>query len=119
MKKVIYYGIVKDDNDPAKLGRIRVWPENEAIEELLENVKIRNKDAYDPNTKDLLPEFKWLYEDPLVFTPLFGNFLNIVPKKNERTCLIYATPEEGDGYKNQFYFIHPLSNAKNIKKYIK
>jgi hypothetical protein len=116
MKKVIYYGIVKDDNDPAKLGRIRVWPEMEAIEELLENIKIRNKDAYDSNTKDLLPEFKWLYEDPLVFTPLFGNFLNIIPKKGERVCLIYATPEQGDGYKNQFYFIHPLSNAKNIYK---
>jgi hypothetical protein len=114
MKKIIYYGVVKDDNDPAKLGRVRVWPEMEAIEELLENIKIRNKDAYDSSTKDLKQEFKWLYEDPLVFTPLFGNFLNIIPKKDERVCLIYATPEKGDGYKNQFYFIHPLSNPKNI-----
>jgi hypothetical protein len=116
MARVIYYGIVKGDNDPAKLGRIRVWAEMDAIEEQLESLKIRNKDAYDPNTKDLLPEFKWLDEDPLMFTPLFGNFLNIIPKTGERVCLIYATPEDGDGYNNQFYFIHPLSNAKNIYK---
>jgi hypothetical protein len=41
MKRVIYYGIVKGDNDPAKLGRIRVFAEMDAIEEQLESIKIK------------------------------------------------------------------------------
>ena len=98
--KNIFYGEVKDVNDPLGIGRIRVEPNIELITYVY--------------PKDWNPDVdKWTKKDPLVFLPLLPMYVSQIPKVGEYVNVIYANNDERyDG--NKFYVQGPLSRPWNV-----
>ena len=98
--KNIFYGEVKDVNDPLGIGRIRVEPNIELITYVY--------------PKDWNPDVdKWTKKDPLVFLPLLPMYISQIPKEKEYVNIIYANNKERyDG--NKFYVQGPLSRPWNV-----
>jgi hypothetical protein len=100
--KNIFYGEVKDVNDPLGIGRIRVEPKIELI------TYVYPVD-WDPNVD------KWTLKDPLVFLPLLPMYISQIPKEGEYVNIMYANNKERyDG--NKFYIQGPLSRPWNVSK---
>lgn len=98
--KNIFYGEVKDVNDPLGIGRIRVEPKIELI------TYVYPVD-WNPNVD------KWTKKDPLVFLPLLPMYISQIPKEGEYVNIIYANNKERyDG--NKFYVQGPLSRPWNV-----
>ena len=99
--KNIFYGEVKDIDDPKGIGRIRVEPK-------IELIKYIYPVDWNPNID------KWTIKDPLVFLPLLPMYISQIPKVGEYVNIIYANNEERyDG--NKFYIQGPLSRPWNTK----
>ena len=98
--KNIFYGEVKDIDDPKGIGRIRVEPKIEVITYIY--------------PVDWNPDVdKWTIKDPLVFLPLLPMYVSQIPKVGEYVNVIYANNDERyDG--NKFYVQGPLSRPWNV-----
>lgn len=98
--KNIFYGEVKDIDDPKGIGRIRVEPKIEVIAYIY--------------PVDWNPDVdKWTIKDPLVFLPLLPMYVSQIPKVGEYVNVIYANNDERyDG--NKFYVQGPLSRPWNV-----
>lgn len=112
--KIIYIGRVIDNNDYQGLGRIRVFPEHENIQQILESYK--DKNVVNFNGTDILDKFKFTNDDPFVFIPLIPFQLNIVPEVGELVLLMYSNVELNSGRKEQFYIPGPKSSPFNLSK---
>ncbi len=97
--KNIFYGEVKDIDDPKGIGRIRVEPK-------IELIKYIYPVDWNPNID------KWTIKDPLVFLPLLPMYISQIPKVGEYVNIIYANNEERyDG--NKFYI-----QGLQVRKYL-
>jgi hypothetical protein len=97
--KLLYYGIVKDVNDPKHLGRLRIEPKTEVIKYVYPNDFVFGVD-------------EWTNKDPLVFLPLLPNYLWQIPRVGEFVTIIYANKEERYDA-NKFYIQGPISRPWN------
>jgi len=97
--QVLYPGVVIDNNDPRKLGRLRV-----DVEGMLESAVKAAK----PNYKE------WDKDDPKLFLPLLPYTINPVPENGEYVNLIYY--DKNNKFKNQFYISSILTDPRNIRK---
>ena len=98
-KRIMFAAVVRDNQDPWVLGRIRAYPVDGTIRAALE--------AYDfDETKD-----KWGPKDPFIQTPLLPMFFAQVPLIDERVNVIYQNSFYP--YQDQYYvqggFSSPMS----------
>ena len=112
--RVLWFGKVKDTNDPLMLNRIRVdfgTKNNTAILSAIPKTK-NGKETKDGD--DLKPEFKWSEIDSFCCLPLLPLFLNVTPKKDESVNIIF--PHTNYKYDEQYYvqgtFSSPLSTYR-------
>lgn len=104
----IFVGRVIDNNDPMMLGRLRVKPENDTIEEIEKSQKGFNPNSITPDENG-----PWSSKDPLLVLPLLPIFINPIPKKDEYVHLFYQYRGTRTT-KNKFYVGGPFSTPVNI-----
>jgi hypothetical protein len=116
--KFIWTGIVKDNDDPSCLNRVRVTFDslidgrsNQAILDSVPNTWENKKTKNDDNT-DLLPEFKWSKIDPFLCLPFIPLFVNITPKIGESVNIIWPNMEYK--YNEQYYIAGTKSSVLTI-----
>ena len=80
----IFYGICVDNGDPLMLGRVRIYPTQQNIKEVIGAV-----DGFDENSSTPETNGPWSYLDPFIYLPLLPYFVNQVPKKGEKVMLFY------------------------------
>jgi hypothetical protein len=90
----LFHGVVIDNNDPRRLGRIRVYKFGDDIEG---TAKAFDKNAFD----DISPKKQWTDNDPFLFSPLFPLFFYQIPKNGELVYIFYY--DKNSKFKNQFY----------------
>jgi len=100
---------VIDNNDPMMLGRLRVLPENDNIQEIENSQKGFNKNSQTPDENG-----PWSSKDPLLVLPLLPLFINPIPKIDEYVNLIYQYRGTRTT-KNKYYIGGPFSTPVNIK----
>lgn len=110
--KIIFTGRVIDNNDYQVLSRIRVFPDHESVQQILDSYK--DKGIVNEDGSDILDEFKFTNLDPFVFLPLIPFSITMVPEVGELVWLMYSNPEKNTGRKEQFYIPGPKSNPFNI-----
>ena len=86
-RQIIYPGLVVDNEDPLMLGRIRVFPENQNVQDMAQSVS-----GFDENSQNPEKNGPWSPLDPFIFLPLLPYYLNIVPQVDEYVHLIYSNP---------------------------
>lgn len=103
-RQIVYQGVVVDTQDPFMLGRLRVFPEDQNIQDRLGSI---------PNWNESTD--KWTERDPFVFIPLIPYFIYQVPKLNEYVHLIYTNPNDKTN-KGQYYVQGPFSSPTTINQ---
>lgn len=103
-RQIIYPGKVVDNNDPLMLGRVRVFPENQNVQDTERSVQ-----GYDPNSPNPEKNGPWSPLDPFVFLPLLPYYINVVPQIEEYVHIIYANPSQIT-LPNKFYIQGPFSS---------
>jgi hypothetical protein len=116
--KFIWTGIVKDNDDPSCLNRVRVTFDslidgrsNQSVLDAVPNTWEGKKTKNDDNT-DLLPYFKWSKIDPFVCLPFIPLFVNITPKNGESVNIIWPNMEYK--YNEQYYIAGTKSSVLTI-----
>ena len=116
--KFIWTGIVKENDDPSCLNRVRVTFDslidgrsNQSVLNSVPNVWEGKKTKNDDNT-DLLPEFKWSKIDPFVCLPFIPMFVNITPKNGESVNILWPNMEYK--YNEQYYIAGVKSSVLTI-----
>jgi hypothetical protein len=110
--KIIFTGVVRDNEDTSILGRIRVFPEkNEDILQVLEGCGAKLND----NKTDIIDTEKFGPNDPFVFMPLFPYFISVIPQNGELVWVMYSDQKKNSGRKEQFYIPILKSDAFNFK----
>ena len=104
----IFFGICVDNNDPLMLGRIRIYPTHQNINEVSLSV-----DGFDENSTNADVNGPWSDLDPFVYLPLLPYFINQVPKKGEYTMLFYFNNLKQMG-RNKFYTMSIFSHPSTI-----
>ena len=64
-RQIIYPGKVVDNNDPLMLGRVRVFPENQNVQDTERSVE-----GFNPNSPNPEKNGPWSPLDPFIFLPL-------------------------------------------------
>jgi len=93
LKKILYPGEVKNNQDPMMLGRVRAYPLDQNVRAVLE--------AYGPFTE-------WSDKDPFVQSPLLPMFISQVPEIGERVNIMYQNSLFP--YQDQYYIQAPFSS---------
>ena len=116
-EKIIWSGLVTDNEDPLMLNRVRVsfdssvdGQSNQSILDSIPEVIDGKKTKTSDNT-DLTDEFKWSKIDPFCFLPLLPLFLKVTPKIGEAVNLIYPNPmfKKNEQYYVQGSFTSPTT----------
>ena len=119
MKKIIYGGRVIANNDPWMIGRIRIHPDDEVIQQILNSIKgqynSQGVSILNDNQSDIRDVFQFTTKDPFVYLPLLPINLSILPEKNEYVNIIYSNKEDNTGRKNQYYVASTKSTVMNIQ----
>jgi hypothetical protein len=118
-KKIIYGGIVQKGADDIMIGRIRVFPDHENVQQILNSYKgkvIQNKNVLNDNETDISENFYFTDNDPFAFLPLLPLNFNYIPKEGEYVNLIYSNADYNQGRKDQFYIPGPKSTPRNLEK---
>jgi hypothetical protein len=115
--RIIYAGECIDIKDPLNLGRIRVNPKSENIQEIYSAIKTDCAE-YDPTDKSksrvigIKQSCKWKQGDPFMFLPLLPFSISIQPKEGEYVHVIYG--DKSYKYQNQFYIPGVFSSPMAI-----
>ena len=109
-EKTLFNGKVIDNQDIFLLNRIRVKPEYEKIQEILDSLdpKLLNEDR-----TDIKEEYWYEKDDPFVFYPLFPS-LSAVPLEKEMVWVTYSNPSLNKSRKEQFYLPSSKTNPFNV-----
>ena len=108
INKILYQGYVVDSDDPLRLGRLRVIPDSENVEDIKSAVIQGCKDETDVVT-GVKRKCKWTKDDPFTIIPLLPYSLNITPKENELVHIIYPVVQNAKSQsrkysdRNRFY----------------
>ena len=111
--KIIFTGKVIDNSDYRVLGRIRVFPDQENIQQIL--LSYDGEGILNDTKDDVKDEIKFTNKDPFVFMPLLPFAISYVPKVGELVLIMYSNPEQNSGRKNQYYLPGPKSDVTNIE----
>jgi hypothetical protein len=103
LTKIFFPGKVLDNNDPKRLGRLRVKPEQSP------NLQKQLDGTSFDETKD-----KWKNNDPYLFLPLLPYYVYQTPLKDEYVHILYYDKNYKDG--NRFYIQGNLSDPRYISK---
>ena len=99
LDKIIFQGIVLNNQDPLMLGRIRAIPIDEVETSLYPQ-------DWNPE-KDI-----WTEKDPLIYLPLLPYYISQVPRKDEYIHIFfYNKRQKVDNTK--FYIQGPISRPQN------
>jgi hypothetical protein len=106
--KILFEGKVLDSDDPLRLGRLRILPIIEKIDDIKESIPQKCKDVTDVET-GIKQICKWKENDPFVILPLIPFYAQITPKKDELVYVLYPyvqDPSSQSRYlsdRNKFY----------------
>jgi hypothetical protein len=117
--RVLFGGTVTHNEDKYLLERIRVKPDFEVYQQIIDSLKDitkNGKPVLNAQGDDILEQFFYEDIDPFVYIPLIPVQLNIVPETNDYVHLIYYNWSENTGRKNQFYIKGPLSSAMSLAR---
>jgi hypothetical protein len=103
-RQIIYPGVVVDNEDPLMLGRIRVYPENQNVQDTNQSVE-----GFDENSQNPEKNGPWSSLDPFIFLPLLPYYINVVPNVDEYVHIIYSNPSQTT-LPNKFYIQGPFSS---------
>lgn len=113
--KILFTGVVKDNEDVLLLNRIRVFPETK--EGILEVLRGLDSSKLNESENDIKDEYKFTKDDPFVYLPLLPFSISIVPKIDELVWTTYSNPKtNGNGRVEQFYIPALKSNILNIEE---
>ena len=119
IKKIIYGGRVIANNDPWMIGRVRIFPDDEVIQQILNSKKgeydSQGVSILNDNQSDIRDVYQFTSKDPFVYLPLLPINLSILPEINEYVNIIYSNKEENTGRKNQYYVASTKSTVMNIQ----
>ena len=90
--RVLFGGTVTHNDDKYLLKRIRVKPDFEVYQQVIDSLKDvtkNGKSVLNAQQDDILEQFFYEDIDPFVFIPLIPVQLNIVPETNDYVHLIY------------------------------
>jgi hypothetical protein len=110
--RIIYGGIVQPGDCDAGIGRIRVFPDQEKKQEILNSLDVK---FLNENQDDIKDNYRFTEVDPFVFLPLLPLNLNYEPSVGEYVHIMYSNVSENPGRKNQFYMPGPNSTPMNLK----
>ena len=99
--KIIFQGRVVDYDDPLRLGRLRVIPESENVNEIKETITQACKDSNDTQT-GIKSKCKWTKDDPFTIIPLLPYSLNVTPKVGELVHIIYPVVQNGKSQSRKY-----------------
>lgn len=107
--QILFYGEVKQVNDPQMIGRIRALPQSTEIS----NVYKIPDELKDESGIDIQEKYRWQREDPFVFIPLLPYHLNLQPKVGEFVHILYSN--KNYPLQNKFYVPGVISSPTAIK----
>lgn len=118
MTKIIYGGRVVSNNDPWMIGRVRIHPDDEVIQQILNSKKgeynSQGISILNDNQTDIRDVYHFTSKDPFVYLPLLPLNLSVLPEVNEYVNIIYSNKENNTGRKNQYYIASTKSTVMNI-----
>lgn len=111
-EKILFDGVVIDNEDVFLLNRIRVKPNFEKIQEILDSYdsKFINDDK-----SDFKQEYWYKKDDPFVFYPIYPS-ITAVPDVGDLVWVTYSNPSMNKSRKEQFYYPSSKTNPFNIAK---
>jgi hypothetical protein len=109
-EKTLFNGKVIDNEDVFLLNRIRVKPEYEKIQEILDSLDPKLLNA---GRDDIKEEYWYEKDDPFVFYPLFPS-MSAVPLENEMVWVMYSNASLNKSRKEQFYLPSSKTNPFNV-----
>jgi len=99
--KIIFQGRVVDNDDRLRLGRLRVIPEGENVDEIKNSIIQACKDPNDTLT-GIKTTCKWTKDDPFTIIPLLPYSLNVTPKVRELVHIIYPVVQNGKSQSRKY-----------------
>ena len=105
-----FYGICVANDDPLMLGRVRIYPDQQMIDEVIRSVDGFNEDSSTPEV-----DGPWSILDPFVYLPLLPYFINQIPQEGEYATLFYFNNKKQMG-RNKYYMISTFSSPTTILK---
>lgn len=109
--KLIWPGIVLDNNDIMGLNRIRIKQQTKNFEEYLSTVP---PEYLNEDRTDLQEKFKWTSQDPFVSLPLLPFFINQTPKPGEYVNLFFSNK---DYTTENVYYIQGMFSSPMMSTY--
>ncbi len=100
LSKILFTGVVFDNQDPMLLGRVRASGLTDNVQSIYEGIPDWNP-IEDP----------WGPRDPFVYLSLLPFFISQIPKVDELIQIIYSNPRIQ--FSNQFYIQGPFSSPMN------
>lgn len=111
--RIIFTGVVKDNQDTSLLGRIRVFPQkDEDVTQVLKGSGV----PLNSSGSDILDKYKYTKDDPFVFMPLLPYYLQIIPKVEELVWVMYSDVNQNTDRKEQFYIPIIKADPFNFNK---